>query len=228
MKIAVITPINKRDYLTDTVLDGLGELGIDHKRSDKEERKSFVAYAREAELILFCWGKTVKKWRIFDFNNTNYLLAEEINCWNKTVFIDGNEVGRDGRARGLVAEPNRAMLKKCALYFKREKPYPPRVLPLPFGITKNMIAWQPDVKKDIDFFCVFGKHDEYLPLRWQVTDELKRFCAANNFSCVTERMPKEEFLQKLARSKVGISVGGGGFDTLRFWEILANNFLLIT
>jgi anaerobic ribonucleoside-triphosphate reductase len=32
----------------------------------------------------------------------------------------------------------------------------------------------------------------------------------------------------LARAKVGISVGGGGFDTARFWEILANNCLLLT
>jgi spore maturation protein CgeB len=27
---------------------------------------------------------------------------------------------------------------------------------------------------------------------------------------------------------VGISIGGGGFDTLRFWEILANDCVLLT
>ncbi|HLC95201.1 MAG TPA: glycosyltransferase, partial [Patescibacteria group bacterium] len=38
----------------------------------------------------------------------------------------------------------------------------------------------------------------------------------------------EEFRKILASSKVGISVGGGGFDTMRFWEILGNNCILMT
>ena len=111
MKIAVITPINKRDYLTDTVLDGLGELGIDHKRSDKEERKSFVAYAREAELILFCWGKTVKKWRIFDFNNTNTTLDSGTFAGGPYNYIKGklsvvSPTGPDGTVTWTVGSTN--------------------------------------------------------------------------------------------------------------------------
>jgi hypothetical protein len=44
----------------------------------------------------------------------------------------------------------------------------------------------------------------------------------------SKRSGRDKFYQLLARSKVGISVGGGGFDTARFWEILANNCLLLT
>ena len=38
----------------------------------------------------------------------------------------------------------------------------------------------------------------------------------------------KKFYKNLVRSKVGISAGGGGYDTLRFWEILGNNCLLLT
>ena len=73
------------------------------------------------------------------------------------------------------------------------------------------------------------RQDEYPLLRRHVREELVKFCTKNNFSCHVEKTKTpEEFHQLLARAKVGISVGGGGFDTLRFWEILGNNCLLIT
>ena len=41
-------------------------------------------------------------------------------------------------------------------------------------------------------------------------------------------MDNRLFYQLLACSKVGISIGGSGYDTGRFWEMLGNNCLLIT
>ncbi|MBU1557855.1 hypothetical protein KKC45_02740, partial [Patescibacteria group bacterium] len=41
------------------------------------------------------------------------------------------------------------------------------------------------------------------------------------------KTPKE-FYNILARTKVGVSVSGGGYDTARFWEILGNNCILLT
>ena len=231
MKVAVITPIAKEDYLTNTILDGLAQLVFDDKQieykvSKWNNREDFIEFARQADLIIFCWGKTVKKWKFFTQINTDYKLAEEIGEWGKTVFLDGSELGGDRRYT-QVGKINEEMLKKCVAYFRREKPYPSRVMPLPFGIERNYVHWHEGMKKDVDFFCVFGS-GTYAPLRSQTREEVKRFCEANNFTCVTERMPHEEFLKTLARSKVGVSVGGGGYDTARFWEILANNCLLMT
>ncbi len=238
-KIAVITPKNKNDYLTDTVIDGLLDLNIEFRISSRYPthqhinklflpNNQFIKYATSADLIILCWGKTIKKFYFFEYNNTDYKLSQKINRWDKTVFVDGSEVGRDGRAKGLFGKIDNEMLNKSALYFRREKPYPNKVIPLPFGITREMIVWNKGVKKDIDFFCVFGKYDQYLPYRKQVREELEAFCKLKGFSFVINEMPKEEYREKLARSKVGISVGGGGYDTARFWEILGNNCILLT
>jgi hypothetical protein len=254
-KIAVITPIHKNDYLTDTVLDGLltladkGEVRftlpdsyvskLDIK-TNKLTRDTFKQFAEEADLVLFCWGK----------NNTDYELAEEVNKFSKTVFLDGSEIGRNGRLDREIQErilsgtyegPGKIveeMLKKCALYFRREKPYKNGIIPFPFGIEKKYVKYEPSVKKDIDFVCIFGQ-EEFPPLRKEVRLCLEEFCKREGFSCVTKQtkipffdvytsFARNRFYKLLARAKVGISVSGSGFDTARFWEILGNNCMLLT
>lgn len=247
MRIAVITPEYKNDYLTDTVIDGLLDLqtedstvefcilnGYISKLPITPEsvlpREQFIAFAREADLILFCWGK----------GNTNYALANEITHFEKTVFIDGSEIGKNGRFDSEIQKQilsgtyagngkvDKEMEGKCALYFRREKPYVGEILPLPFGIEKKYTKYySEEVKKDIDFFCVFGQ-DEYPILRREVKQPLMDFCDKNGFNYFVDKTNQDNFYKILARSKVGISVGGGGFDTARFWEILGNNCILFT
>ena len=245
-KIAVITPQYKNDYLTDTVIDGLLSLQQEDKKLEfympsayftslsvkkvSLDRQDFKDFAGTADLILFCWGK----------GNTDYDLAGEIGRFDKTVFIDGSEIGKNGRFDSGIQKQildgtyegngkiDKEMLQKCALYFRREKPYVDGILPLPFGIeSKYSKYYSPDTKKDMDFFCVFGQ-DEYPVLRKQVQEVLIEFCEENDFSCFTKKTDQDNFYRTLARSKVGISVGGGGFDTARFWEILGNNCILLT
>lgn len=259
-KIAVITPKNKNDYLTDTVIDGLLsfndpsiqiEFYIPNSYPTELDKSgiglsldSFVNFARNADLILFMKGKDGIKKNFFLFtltqNNTDYETANEINLFKKTIFIDGSELGGDKRynaeirkdliegkyeGRGAV---DTQMEKKCAMYFKREKPYLRSIVPFPFGIETDYTRhYETNKEKDIDFFCVFG-YEDYAPLRKQVREYLVEFCQKNNFTYFTEKTPKDNFYKMLARSKVGISVGGGGFDTARFWEILGNNCLLLT
>lgn len=245
-KIAVITPKNKNDYLTDTVIDGLLSLRVDNAGLEFYIPKTyppdfnepeiclkddnFMSFADTADLILFCWGK----------DNTDYEKINKINRFNKTVFIDGSEVGGDKRydseiqkkiisgtykGRGAI---DMEMENKCNLYFRREKPYLRDIIPLPFGIEKSYTKYySKDTKKDIDFFCAFG-YDDYAPLRKQSREALIDFCKKNNFVCFVEKTDKDNFYRMLSKSKVGISVGGGGFDTARFWEILGNNCILLT
>src|SRR3990167_2099784 len=153
-KIAIVTPEVKNDYLTDTLIDGLVSLkneldmefyapeGYPCRISDFNSflpTIPFFDFTERADLILFCWGK----------GNTNYELINRINRFNQTVFIDGSEVGGNRRfdsdiqkqllegtydGNGRVDE---VMLKKCVLYFKREKPYINGIIPFPFGIERK-------------------------------------------------------------------------------------------
>lgn len=244
MKIALIMPIGRDDTLFDDLIDGLQHVtdvsvefyvssgaslipGIERYVLNRDD---FLAYAQSADLILLSYGK----------KGTDYSLAQDISRWDNTVFIDGSEPGKNNRLDPLIQKKildlqyreyggiDTEMLQKCALYFRREKPYINGIQPLPFGINSRYIGYQAGIVKDIDFVCIFGQ-DQYPPLRRQTQEVLAEFCKKNNFSCVTQKTKNpEEFYQLLARAKVGVSVSGGGYDTLRFWEILANNCLLLT
>jgi hypothetical protein len=266
MNIALITPKNKQDYMADTVLDGLMQLREANPNNGgsivckvspycnsrlpvsdwKMPHDRFIEFARAADLIMLFSGKG---------NTTDYDMAEEIGRWDKTVFIDGSEPGKNNRldpdimkkiADGTYEGEGRVdlrMLEKCVLYFRRERPYRipgigKETIPLPFGIESKYVAYLPGMKKDIDFVCVFGQED-YPPLRKQVRLALEEFCKKNSFSCRTGQTrglfsdiysepARRRFYKTLARAKVGISVSGGGFDTVRFWEILANGCLVLT
>lgn len=254
LKIAIINPPNK-DGLAKTIFDGFVSLALEKypvsfkyvnkvpyfeeelKENLCEDRNKFEDYAKESDIIFLVWGK----------NCTDYDLAKKINSWDKTIFIDGSEFRGDGRYDFDVQKNilngkytglgkiDREMLKKCKAYFRREKPYIDGIIPLPFGIestyTKN---YSINIEKDIDFFCVFGQ-DEYPLMRKYSIEVLEKFCKKNNFSYFTgglvhrfKRVDGNTYFKKLARSKVGISIGGGGFDTFRFWEVLGNNCLLLT
>lgn len=277
MKIALITPIHKEDYLVNTVIDGLLHLIEDEpmylqtseyvckmssnyplpKHSSyataeqwKTSKKEFIEFAKTADLIILFWGK----------GNTDYELAKEINCWDKTVYVDGSEVGGNRRLDPVIVDKllqgkylaqgsiDQDMLNKCPLYFRRERPYRTVLsnkgtVPLPFGIERRYVTHiATSVQKDIDFVCIFGQ-DEYPLLRREVRKSLERFCKTHNLVCATKSTKKkgllglfglkkddgrEAFYTILSRAKVGISVGGGGFDTARFWEILGNDCMLMT
>jgi len=248
-RIAVITPLNKEDYLANTILDGLISLQNEGNNLEffisslypsrripiKKEliltRKEFIGFANQADIIFLIWGK----------DNTDFSLARKIGRWEKTVFIDGSEPGNNMRLDKEVQSRMlnlsykgsgaiyREMLEKCALYFRREKPYINGIVPLPFGIDSAYTRYCGTNKgKDIDFACVFGQ-EEYPALRRKVRERLEQFCQKNQFTYFARRTNNtDEFYEVLSRTKVGISVSGGGFDTARFWEILGNQCLLLT
>lgn len=256
-KFAVITPLTKGEYLTNTVLDGLESLREEKKLTYaltsgyqdpfnldryKLGRADFIAYALCANGIFFCR---------LDNGQTNYELAKTINCFEKTVFIDGSELKGNRRLDPIIQESvangtytglgavDREMLTLCRGYARREKPYLQGITAFPFGIEKRVTDfYKKNTKKDIDFFCIFGQ-DEFPPLRKKVRSIVESFCDQEGFTCVTQTTNgfvfdykktagRDEFYTLLARSKVGISVSGGGYDTARFWEILGNQCILLT
>ncbi len=246
-KIAVILPIARPDYLANTVLDGLIDLGIEFKTTGNYpapfdlskytlSEPDLISYMVSADLIILCWGKGA----------TNYALAEKVNKWDKTVFVDGSELGKDNRwnaeiqnqVLNMTYEGNgaidKAMLEKCKRYFRREKPYTKGILPFPFGIERRYRHYTNE-KKDLDIVCIFGQED-YPKMRKEVRVAVEKSglksvtkkTSGFTFDDTSKVAGRNEFYELLARAKTGVSVGGGGYDTARFWEILGNNCNLLT
>jgi preprotein translocase subunit Sss1 len=247
IKISCIIPQIKDDYLVNTVIDGLSILEKENKiewsvsslsykninikdNNRLNSKQDFINSAKQADIILLFWSKS----------GIDLDLIEQVGCFNKTIFIDGSELGRNKRLdKDIVQKLNNLtwegqgkiyqdLLNKCAGYFRREKPYINGIKPFPFGIERKYIGWNENIVKDIDFVCIFGQ-EQYPPLRKKVRKILENFCKKNELVCVTEKTKtRDEFYNILARAKVGISVSGGGYDTARFWEILGNNCILLT
>lgn len=258
-KITVVTPTERDDFYCDTVLDGLASLKKENPELEfhypdyylhpfgSEFTKQFGVsktklrdFAKEADLVILSYGKY----------GTDFAFVEDLNLWDKTVYVDGSEIGKNrwrdpelqyqiivGTYTGPGA-PNKEMQKKCRLYFRREKPYTDGMIPFPLGIESRFTKYyDPDKTKDIDFSCIFGQ--ELYPVTRRYTRELtKRFCEENGFVCHTEKTYKLPFMQRgpyspdksfeiWSRTKVGVSTGAAGYDSRRFWEILGNNCLVI-
>jgi hypothetical protein len=256
IKIAVILPFGRGHYTANTLLDGLFSLRqsgrLDFKISPDYpapfslegaslSRELFSDYAKEADLIFLVYAK----------HGNNMELARSIDCFHKTIFIDGSELGGDRRYDAAIARAvvegryegdgaiHAKMQKECPLYFRREKPYLDGIIPFPFGIERRYVRYNHNVKKDIDFVCIFGQ-EEYPALRKEAKEWLVAYCKKEGLVAVTEQTKgfsfddatkkagREDYYDFLARAKVGVSIGGGGFDTARFWEVLANNCILLT
>ncbi len=253
MNIALITPKFKKDYLADTIIDGLIQYcERDHEvvvgfsslyKFDKSfanwfmKRDDFVQFAKKADLIIFINGK----------DNTDYDLANDISEWEKTVFVDGGELGLNRRldidnTKALLDPSYRGrgfvdfdMLRKCRYYFRREKPYMGDIIPFTFGIERKYTQFAQNNERPIDIVSIFGQK-EYPQLRAFVNDYLSSISSkykirtkkTKNSFFGLKNDAQEKFYRLLSRSKIGISVSGGGYDTARFWEILGSNCILFT
>jgi hypothetical protein len=156
--IAIILPDNNRDYLANTILDGFralehtGEFKVrisprfisDANYLDWElGDEAFLEFAKKADLIIFIHAKYTTK-----------VLVEKIGLWDKTICVDGTEVGKNGRynpaiLKALLNETYNGwgaiqydLLKKCRQYFRREKPYVNGIIPFPFGIQSRFIKYK--------------------------------------------------------------------------------------
>ena len=132
-----------------------------------------------------------------------------------------------------------------------------RTYPLPFSVTGAALAPATDVPRDIDIsFVGRASHQKRLKavrLLKEATD--LRFeggvyvDSSDRSSKVAEswfgvmaaklrgdppargsirKMRPDEYRALLCRSKMALSIRGGGFDTIRYWEIVASKTLLIS
>lgn len=166
-------------------------------------------------------------------------IASDIPAKVPVVWVDGGdraEIGGDLERLGAPQLLEKAQdLREFDIIFKREmklnKTYAKNVVSLTFGFNLSRLpSTLPTSKKyDVAFWA-----GESHPIRTKALEMLK-----HQFDCDANRTTKgvdlENFartgsfyLQELAACKINISLRGGGFDTLRYWEIPAVGSLLLS
>lgn len=112
-------------------------------------------------------------------------------------------------------------------YLKRERirgfDYGPEVIPFPFAYPDRLI---PD-----ETLVTVSERD--IPLFWAGQSHGLRRCLLEQARRITDLplegfYPPDQYKTCLLRARAGLSLAGGGFDTVRYWEIPAHGALLIS
>jgi hypothetical protein len=168
-------------------------------------------------------------------------IADRIPSGVPTVFLDGGDypgVGEDLSGYGRRDLWEQALARRpFDLVFKREmligQDYGPKVFPLPMSANMERfrgIRASVEAKRyDVSFWAV-----ESHPIRVQALELLKdRFDCAENGTVRNQKFSRYKrkgrfYLQELARCRVTLNLRGGGWDTMRYWEVPAVGGFMIT
>jgi len=239
MKIACITPDNKRDYLCEMVLEGLSELGHQLVVSDPGNGfckhslidGSFREELKSSDLLLCFFGK-VRGNR----PPRRYFVADSDFPRDRTVYIDGSEWSATGWESGdqtaaSLTNPSRRrgepwldeeMLKRCGHYFKREtyaQDLARDVVPFPFAMCDRHVVMTGE--KDIDVLCSLG-HTK-TGMRKEAIEVVQNFRDTTDAShklniVVRSDLSSSEYKDHLRRARIVVDAWGGGDTCDRFWE----------
>lgn len=208
MKVAVISN-GSPDYLIDIVTDGLiRTLGRDRVHLRFNQTSTADPYRSQ---LLNGFGGQNK----IDFLEANLLVASvrsnpaDIAAWVKETH-GGRVAIADGEDDPIIRTTHYSL---AAIYYKREflpgAGYPSRVRPLPFAAIPEEI---PQVQaRDIPVTFSVGITS---PIRIEIQSALKAMPVKADMAIRT----KTEYNSILARSLIGISARGAGWDTYRYWE----------
>jgi Glycosyl transferases group 1 len=166
-------------------------------------------------------------------------LQPQIPSSTPIVLIDGGDaeaIGADAY-RLNVGELWEQVQKKRPFdfIFKREymkgKEYAKNIFPLPFSINFDALAVKPATHfdKDVSFWAV-----ESHPIRTHALELLKgqfdcdRNGTAKNQVFKNYKYKGRRYHEELAKCKIVLSFRGGGWDTLRYWEVPSLGPLLVS
>lgn len=242
------------DYMQDIVYSGLiKNLGFKNVIEYNWNKKYHIPYKKYPKNLGYFKHSLH---RSIHFNSRNYdavilaatkpdsfksyiKLAPIISRNIPVVLIDGGDRPELGGDLDRLGEPTlftkAREIRDFDFVFKREMKinisYEKNVLPLTFGfnLTRLPNNLQKENKYDVAFWA-----GESHPIRSKAFDLLK-----NNFDCdingTTKGVDLEKFsrkgmfyLEELSACKINLSLRGGGFDTLRYWEIPAVGSMLLS
>jgi len=156
----------------------------------------------------------------------------------KTVFLDGGDMpeiaGDLNRIGGNDIYNEIIKIRKFDFIFKREyllnQKYDSNVYPLPFCFNYDHIpSISSSFKYDVAFWAV-----ESDPIRTKVLNLIEnKYDCKNNGTIKNQTMKKYKrkgkfYLQELSACKINLNFRGAGWDTLRFWEVLALGGFIIS
>lgn len=161
-------------------------------------------------------------------------IIKDIPSSVKTIFLDGGDMPEIAGDLDITKGNGRGLYNKLISYrefdyiFKREylldKTYDKNIYSLPFGFNLDHLPKElpKDFKYDVAFWAV-----ESDPIRTQALELLEnKYDCKENGTTRNQVMKKYKrkgqfYLEELSACKVGLNFRGGGWDTLRFWEIPA-------
>lgn len=181
-------------------------------------------------IIASCHPETMKLYRE---------ILKDIPSSVKTVFLDGGDMpevaGDLNRIGGMEIYDEINSFREFDHIFKREyildKKYEKNVYSLPFCFNLDHIphVLAAEYKYDVAFWAV-----ESDPIRTKVLKLLEnRYDCKDNGTTQNQVMKKYKrkgqfYLQELSACKIGLNFRGVGWDTLRFWELLAMGGFMIS
>jgi hypothetical protein len=242
------------DYVQDLTYSGLvKEFGLSNVIDYKWNKKFHIPYKKYPKnngYMKHSFFQTL--FRSVDFKAVDYVfvgackveafetyleVVDKIPASTPVVFIDGgdgNKVGVDLTTYGRPELYEQAIQKRpFDIIFKREYliggEYAANVFPLPMSFNLDRL---PDIgplkKYDFSFWAV-----ESDPVRSKALEMLENvFDCRENGTYKNQKMSKykrkgEFYLQELAACKVVLNLRGGGWDTMRYWEVPAvGSFML--
>ncbi|HSW37961.1 MAG TPA: glycosyltransferase [Acidobacteriota bacterium] len=165
-------------------------------------------------------------------------VLPRIPAKTRVVFVDGGdaeEIGGDLKRQGYGRLWDEALRRPFDIIFKREYlrdgEYDPNVYPCPFAFNFDRIAKIKDrgLKYEVTFWAV-----ESHPVRTKALEmiETEFDCAANGTvrNQTHKNYPRRGlfYLEELKSSKITLNFRGGGWDTLRYWEVPALGRFMIS
>jgi len=244
MKIVAITPDRKTDYLAETVIDGIHDLGIDLIASNigngiekSYSDQEIIEHSKDADYIFVIWGK------VRGNMPPKYYLLDNINRPERSVYIDGSEWTSTGYPENKMQTSdakldwkkrrgspwiNNEMIEKCNWYFKREC-YPEDaergIIPLLFGAKRDFFT-EKKLDKTIDIFCSFGQEKD--GLRSEAVNLCKKLKDGGYRVITDKNLSYDHYRDLLFSSRISIDAWGGGDCCKRLWENLASKTCCIT
>ncbi len=115
--------------------------------------------------------------------------------------------------------------ERAAGYFKREMlacyRYPERTFPLPFAYADAKVPQPVCTERPNALF--WAGHRQF-GLRRLYLEHIEQAFGMR----LDHKYSQSEYTQALASSRIGINIFGGGFDTVRYWEIPAHGCMLLS
>jgi len=242
------------DYVQDLTYSGLVKvLGKDKVVDYRWNKKYHVPYKKYPKNLGYTPGSLFSSLFNRRLDDIDLLIvgASKVDCFETyievadripasvtTVFVDGgdrSDIGEDLTIYGRPELYQQALAKRpFDIVFKREynldRRYDDNVYPLPISFNMDRLPGIPaGYRYDVSFWAV-----ETDPIRTHALELLEdKYDCEQNGTVRNQKFSKYKrkgqfYLQELAQCRIVLNFRGGGWDTMRYWEVPAVGTFMMT